>query len=465
MRIMWVDDDWNEQSESRIILCDLLEQLEAALINKCQLAVSWELIASAGDAYTKIDDSESKYDFVIIDYEFKNAEGEIQEISVDRLHKKLEERCIYNLLLTNYVQNSRSRNNKYCFGAYEKSGQRFIEDIVYFFSCPPFRIIQISDIHYNSIENLDDQEQYIESLHNQLRKIQCEKNSDFLIIAGDLAASNPAVELSLMTSVLNYILMDTNIKKERILIVPGNHEIVWSDFKNNKRERSPYSSFVSFLQTFYTKESVYSQLVEQNIYNSGSLSVNCSEDDLTWLSRFPNLGVSIIGICSNSSELSEQGKGVLSQSNIRYIRDVWGEEKPSNETRILVLHHNIFPTRSLFSEDEQRTIANAGTALDVLTSCGCDIVMSGHTHRAEILIYQSSVMDHNGYSELDPPMIVLASGTSGGVSPTHDFPRNFNVVDISRNIHTRSKRVHVNPHIYNSRNNSWRIGKGTSFEL
>ena len=92
------------------------------------------------------------------------------------------------------------------------------------------------------------------------------------------------------------------------------------------------------------------------------------------------------------------------------------------------------------------------------------MVLSGHTHRAAIIMHQSSSLHSNGYEE-NSPLLLVASGTGGGTVSTKDFPMSFNIIDISKDISSRKRRISITPYLYSSLDGIWEQKLKTEYYL
>lgn len=448
MKILWVDDDWIDNSqELEELYNDLQNEIEKHLND-----VEIERTHDSSAAYKLIDRND--YVFAIIDIEYLDVSKKKQITVAQELFDKLENRRIHYAVYSNYIRDIQIKSH-FCVGLYSKGKDRqleFVEDIIKYITNPSYRIIQMNDLHYSAQTDTNDSDEFFKILQEYLKEIDNTKKIDLAMFAGDFSDKNPSEELFFISDWIKKTFFENlKIKHDRIFIVPGNHEVIWSNYIDQKRSNRPYSAYVNFLQSIYNnKRDILSSFVS---WVKSSMPIEAKEEGLSWHRSllFPN--ISVIGICSNSSSSEEQGMGVLSQENIRYIKEKWKSEKSINETRILILHHNLFPVRSNDNRDEDRTILNAGKALNTLVESKCDIILSGHTHRSESVLYKSTVLTSLGY-ETGKEILLISSGTCGGIAPTYDLQKSFNVIDISLDTDNK-RRVEVTPHLYDSRTSTW----------
>jgi len=267
-----------------------------------------------------------------------------------------------------------------------------IDELISFLAQPPFRILQISDIHWNH-ENNAVQQNLLKSFSQIVSDISAERNLDIIVIAGDLAAKDPANEISFAGEFIKNTLKfnGKDFPKNRLFIVLGNHEVIWTDSTLTHRMLNPYHAYVTFYNNLYGREQIIKTVATKNA-KKPQIPQEVLEYGLSWHRTLKIPNVSLIGVCSNSPDVKDKGKGCISQNIIDYIMTEWSTQKPEDEMRIFILHHNFFQTELFDERDEDCTLLNAGKVLNALVNSHCDLVLSGHTHRPQIIAYQSSVM-------------------------------------------------------------------------
>jgi predicted MPP superfamily phosphohydrolase len=91
--------------------------------------------------------------------------------------------------------------------------------------------LHLSDFHFGgSASNRYDEDVVVESLVKDIGE-RIEKDGlapDFIVITGDLAFSGKSSEYELARQFLDELLKITNVSRQRLFIVPGNHDVDWS---------------------------------------------------------------------------------------------------------------------------------------------------------------------------------------------------------------------------------------------
>ena len=79
------------------------------------------------------------------------------------------------------------------------------------------------------------------------------------------------------------------------------------------------------------------------------------------------------------------------------------EEAPETQLKVVVAHHHLIPPPNFGT---QRVLSNAYEAIDLFSSAGVDLILSGHLHQAYI------GNSEEFYPKGRPPVVILHSGTT-----------------------------------------------------
>lgn len=79
------------------------------------------------------------------------------------------------------------------------------------------------------------------------------------------------------------------------------------------------------------------------------------------------------------------------------------ESAPETVFKVVVAHHHLIPPPNFGT---QRVLANAYEAIDLFSTCGVDLILSGHLHQAYI------GNSEEFYPKGRPPVVILHSGTT-----------------------------------------------------
>ena len=184
-----------------------------------------------------------------------------------------------------------------------------------------FKIIQVSDIHYEC-------EWYDKKLGENLLKLVNREAPDLLIVAGDLTDYGYLPEYE---RVLKYL---ENFEVKNKLIVPGNHDV-----RNE--------GYVLFEEFFGTRSP-------------------CFENEI----------VAILGLDSTQPDLQEGHVGRQGYIRMREYFNKVSEDK----LKIVVIHHHVISIPGTGREID--ILLDAGDFMVEVGKVGVNMVLTGHRHKA-----------------------------------------------------------------------------------
>lgn len=90
----------------------------------------------------------------------------------------------------------------------------------------PIRFLHLSDLHLRTAANKRvDQERVLRGLVEMLSRTRAAAPLDLIFVTGDLAFSANSEEYALVTSFIARLLEVTGVPRERVFVVPGNHDV------------------------------------------------------------------------------------------------------------------------------------------------------------------------------------------------------------------------------------------------
>ncbi len=99
----------------------------------------------------------------------------------------------------------------------------------------PTAILHISDLHFGEHSRFADRtpedvdRRLAESARNVLDARESRQAPDLVIVTGDLAEKARSPEYKAVTEFLLSLLGEFGLPRERLLVVPGNHDVSWSE--------------------------------------------------------------------------------------------------------------------------------------------------------------------------------------------------------------------------------------------
>lgn len=239
------------------------------------------------------------------------------------------------------------------------------------------RCLHISDVHLSGL-NLYDENRLASSLCAALPKL-AERfgHPDFIVFSGDIAKTGAVREYHEATKFFDKLLEATSISKDRLFVVPGNHDV--------DRKRS--TGLARTLTSRTESDSLFSGDPVPHIANRQINFKNWYEEyfehkreflfstTVQHPIEFDVEGTSFSIWCINSAAFSfddhDQGKLLIGQRCLEEALDQCTREKDS--LQIAVLHHPLF----WLSEVERSSIK-------ALLKDNFDLVLHGHLHETSI---------------------------------------------------------------------------------
>ena len=402
-----------------------------------------------------------EYRLVIVDLNFNN-----QRYKVEPLFSRLSERRIPYIVLTNFIDKlseimCKIEINNLLVGKFKKDTDgccQFLDTVVLFFKSVPVRILHISDLHFDSTlteaANIEERNILFDSLVDTIKKENERQNFDSVVICGDISMHAPDSDLVEVRSLIKRINKESVNSYKRLSIIPGNHDIQWTNFDKKKLSTRPLQAYLEFYHAIYGhKLNILNELSAwdrtQDLFNPSSVC-----DELSWFRPLPSSGLSMIGLATPSLTSKKQGNGCFSREHEKFIKSHWAD-KTNLEVRIVLMHHNLYASLSYNRNSETRVLENSGDAMYTLMSTGCTCVLSGHTHSVNYIRCVASRMGFDGFAN-PSGFDVVTGGTAGGTHKSADRPRSFNIINFSHCKRDTMKRtMSISPFLYDSDEHEW----------
>lgn len=212
-------------------------------------------------------------------------------------------------------------------------------------------IIHISDLHVtnhldpngdqkkkeiNSYFNTDSNDEtgntYLQAIIQHIKN-EFSDNELYLLVTGDISDSAKKNEFTEAERILNTFTNSLNIKKDQVLLVPGDHDVNWNDctiaFENNNEKKAyeyhyeKFEKFTNFYNNFYSNE--------QNQFNPEKAifgKIELTGDTI------------IIGLNSNFRIGCQSGKGYIDIDKLKAELEKVKIENP-NKIIFAAFHHNM----------------------------------------------------------------------------------------------------------------------------
>lgn len=257
-------------------------------------------------------------------------------------------------------------------------------------------IIHISDLHITLHQTLKgesiDSFSFLTTntsdgqINNFINEFCVKINSQFsdfelyLIISGDIADKGIFEEFNTANKIIEAIISKLNIKKDKVLIVPGDHDINYDDCRLahqiGKREGESKKSFEYFIEKFKNFTNFYSEFFE------GKLDFSPEKTIVNYITLKEPENLLIIGLNSNYKIDYDGGDGYFNIENLRRELSELLLKFPDFSI-ICVFHHNIFASydNSMTGQwDSSNSDSNRLAVFRVFDEFGINTLLYGNEH-------------------------------------------------------------------------------------
>ncbi len=248
-------------------------------------------------------------------------------------------------------------------------------------------VVHISDLHFGEDFGYkldvrgrainESQADITTLLESDIRSQNLQGRIDAIVISGDVACSGTSPEYCRALDVLTGLANALNVKKEHIVVVPGNHDLQWNPGEFSRREGGRNVSREGF----------------DNFVSSLCGKPPASSDMLQLVSRDGKTGLRIVTIDSNEVEGPESGGiGFVGEDCLRAARQLISNSTfPDSILSVrtwFVMHHHISAVTSAPLADAKRrgvsVMANTPSLLAVVREMGVEAVLHGHEHQPAV---------------------------------------------------------------------------------
>lgn len=242
-------------------------------------------------------------------------------------------------------------------------------------------ILHISDLHIVDfkpkndkvqLSYVDDSDDFINNLIDSIQT-ECSENKssiEYIFVTGDIANAGKKQEYDKATDFLNKLTTGLNIPKDKVKLVPGNHDINWTDIDGYIEERDfqdesyklheiKFKKFKNFFDGFYENDSAKfkedSPVVDFYVDNDNKVLI-----------------LSLNSVFYESSS-SEYHFGCINHKELRkYLEDEFKDEYKSYGKLVLLHHHE-----SAFLNNDTYNWSKVET---ILNKYNFNVFIHGHLH-------------------------------------------------------------------------------------
>jgi predicted MPP superfamily phosphohydrolase len=308
-----------------------------------------------------------------------------------------------------------------------------------FMTTPLYRdstyILQLSDLHFSdthhgfTIEPNRFDSPLVAFLDSDLKKMGLNGPPAAVIISGDFTWQGKEKEFDLAYDFIDNLQSLRGLEPEHFVVVPGNHDIQWSEETGDVYDRGEVRSDLP-------------EVAEKNYRNFFEKIFGMHPNEFLSMGRryiLSNyIAVDIVGL--NSSRLEQKyfaGFGYVSLAQLRNAAEAMGWKKEHREYRMLVLHHQVMPVtakerfmaqRGTFERengflDKESTKYNYSITLDAeqliyeALRQKIDLVAHGHTHQP----FTSSISRASRKQGFSPSQTIAVHGAGSSGARVEDL--------------------------------------------
>jgi len=257
-----------------------------------------------------------------------------------------------------------------------------------FYKCNSNRLLLLSDTHFSNEMNkhifaLDDDDNDDLTKTSLYEAIEAEMK-DFpvlagLLMAGDFTYKPIPEEFALVKGFINKLKEKFSLKEEQLILVPGNHDIAFSDDPDDNTKYKQVKVAAREAQKEYSN--FYHQIY--GIYPNEYL---CTVKRLILKNNLP---VEIIGLNSNYLQQDKNhfiGQGFVGRRQLEFIKTEMelAKQEDTYSFRILMLHHHLIPVefRTVPKFDVAQSVTlDSGAIQEFIAQNKIKLVVHGHAHQ------------------------------------------------------------------------------------
>ncbi|WPV64029.1 metallophosphoesterase [Chitinophaga sp. LS1] len=290
-------------------------------------------------------------------------------------------------------------------------------------------IIHLTDIHFgyamkNNIQidmHRFKNGEYNQPLHEHIKEefntfFKYDSNRLFLVVSGDFTYSASRSEFEMALNFMNAVCTILNIKKEKVIVTPGNHDIDWNSEKVDPCNR--FDNYISFLYKFYGQP-LFRQLYP---FIKWDLTINTDRpnpEDILAIHFYPESQLLFISFNSCMYENNQNHYGFIGGKQFKKAFQ-FIKENNINDTfiKIAITHHQLLPHPASVSNTngivwmDLSIIRDSGLVEYKLENMGFDIILHGHKHNPQLR--ETLVRDKNNIKHTKK--LIICGGGSCGVN-------------------------------------------------
>ena len=231
-----------------------------------------------------------------------------------------------------------------------------------------------------------------------------------LVISGDLTYRAEEDEFKLVAQFLKEVCEDLMIPPERVVMVPGNHDVHWPSIDIDKKRR--FDNYLSFLVSFYG-EDLFRYRYPRVKWDFKVNTARPSPEDI--VAVYDDM-LTIVGLNSCVYETNQDHYGFIGGPQLKTVEALLDGDK--SKIRMAVFHHHLHPfpeplpdVAGMQPALDTSTLRDAGHVERILEKLDFDLVLHGHKHKSQFR--ETLVRGRNERGVRRAPLIVCGGGSVG----------------------------------------------------
>jgi tetratricopeptide (TPR) repeat protein len=161
----------------------------------------------------------------------------------------------------------------------------------------------------------------------------------FLVVSGDLTYQGTESEFQLVHEFLVKLCQTLDLQRDRVVLVPGNHDVHWPSAAIDKRRR--FDNYLGFLDHSYGDE-VFRKLYPLVHWDFHVNSLRPAPEDIISIHHLD--GFTVVGLNSCVYETEQHHFGFVGGRQLEHIERLLDRVGgTSTDFRVAVLHHHLHP--------------------------------------------------------------------------------------------------------------------------
>ena len=255
-----------------------------------------------------------------------------------------------------------------------------------------------------------------------------------LVVSGDLAWKGLDSEFQRAEQCLEEIITGLGIPKERVYVVPGNHDVNWSLAEADPSRR--FENYLRFLGRFYGEA-----LVRERYPRVGLLLTDepPAAADILSVVRDDEAGLIVASLNSCVYETPSHHYGYLGEKQLKLLRDsIVRLGATDHLVKVAVVHHHLHPFpeylvppapgREIWTDVS--TIRDGGIVEQLLEKLGFSLILHGHKHRAQS---RETLLREVGQQKAPArALLVCGAGSASCLELEHSVPNQYQVIEVKQ---------------------------------